>query len=100
MTDNNTALERIMSKRRRPAVSSRADVVSESLGQDVKTSLSQDSSDKRRDVVKTNSPQDMIEVVRSTTRLEKSVDTALRHLCTDERITKEVWFEAAYHYLS
>ncbi|MEP0883762.1 hypothetical protein NDI49_19595 [Trichocoleus sp. ST-U3] len=55
---------------------------------DVNASLSQD--------VQTDLPQ----VVRTTTRIEESIDKSLRHLCTNERVTKEVWFEAAYLYLS
>jgi len=39
------------------------------------------------------------QLVRTTTRLEEEIDKALRHLCMDEKITKEVWFEAAYLYL-
>ncbi|MEC4895934.1 MAG: hypothetical protein SAQ54_23265 [Oscillatoria sp. PMC 1050.18] len=54
--------------------------------------------------IKVNKQQDlkmeMPKVVRSTTRIEESIDTALRHLCTDEKLTKEVWFEAAYLYLA
>jgi hypothetical protein len=38
--------------------------------------------------------------VRTTTRLDAEVDKGLRTLCMDERITKEVWFEAAYLYLA
>lgn len=40
------------------------------------------------------------QLVRTTTRLEEEIDKALRHLCMDEKITKEVWFEAAYLYLT
>lgn len=40
------------------------------------------------------------QLVRTTTRLEEEIDKALRHLCMDEKITKEVWFEAAYLYLA
>lgn len=40
------------------------------------------------------------ELVRTTTRLDADVDKALRNLCLDERITKEIWFEAAYLYLA
>lgn len=42
---------------------------------------------------------DLPQLMRTTTRLEEEIDKALRHLCMDERITKEVWFEAAYLYL-
>ncbi|MEC5033103.1 MAG: hypothetical protein SAL07_24665 [Oscillatoria sp. PMC 1051.18] len=96
MTDKPNALDRIMNKRSRPAVPSRSDLVNESISLDAKTSLSQD--------IKVNKQQDlkmeMPKVVRSTTRIEESIDTALRHLCTDEKLTKEVWFEAAYLYLA
>ncbi|MEO1296726.1 MAG: hypothetical protein AAFW75_13130 [Cyanobacteria bacterium J06636_16] len=42
---------------------------------------------------------DLPELARTMTRLEAEIDRALRHLCMDEKITKEVWFEAAYQYL-
>ncbi len=99
MTDKSNAIERIMNKRTRPAVSSRVDLVDESLSKDAKTSLSQDFKTKKSTDLKTNSRQRTLKVVRSTTRLEESIDTALRHLCADEKLTKEVWFEAAYLYL-
>ncbi|MDB9527470.1 hypothetical protein PN498_15840 [Oscillatoria sp. CS-180] len=35
----------------------------------------------------------------TTTRLEADINEALLPLCMDEKITKEVWFEAAYQYL-
>ena len=102
------ALERLM-QRQRPSVPPRADGLeppvkspqqvavagnrsgysdsSESTGIDVSMSVSQD---------ETELPQ----LVRTTTRLEEEIDKALRHLCMDEKITKEVWFEAAYLYLA
>jgi hypothetical protein len=43
---------------------------------------------------------DLPEVVRTTVRLEESVDKALRQLCLEAGFTKEVWFEAAYLYLT
>lgn len=100
MSDKPNALDRIMNKRSRPAVPPRADVVEGSVSQDVKTSLSQDSNLGRQPDVKTEFPIEMPKVVRSTTRLEESIDIALRHLCADCKLTKEVWFEAAYLYLS
>ncbi|WP_206756588.1 hypothetical protein [Oscillatoria sp. FACHB-1406] len=111
MTDKPNALDRIMNKRSRPAVPPRADIVNESVSQDVKTSLSQDIKTNRQQDINVDRPQDVntnrlqdinIEipkVVRSTTRIEESIDTAMRHLCADEKLTKEVWFEAAYLYL-
>ena len=115
MKDKGNALNRLMNKRSRPTVQPRADVVSESISQDVKTSLSQDiktdvnidmknslSQNTKTDVnkdIQTGLPIDMPKMVRSTTRLDESIDTALRHLCTDYKLTKEVWFEAAYLYL-
>ncbi|MBE9156394.1 hypothetical protein IQ265_06065 [Nodosilinea sp. LEGE 06152] len=60
---------------------------SESTGVDVSMSVSQDDE------------AELPQLVRTTTRLEEEIDTALRHLCMDEKITKEVWFEAAYLYL-
>ena len=101
------ALERLMNKRSRPKVPHRPNEVIESVSHDVNTSLSQD--------IQTEKPQDTqvskrqrkkmplpldIKTIRSTTRLEESVDSALRYLCTNERLTKEVWFEAAFLYLS
>ncbi|MEM7770148.1 MAG: hypothetical protein AAF327_06520 [Cyanobacteria bacterium P01_A01_bin.37] len=59
----------------------------ESTGVDVSMSVGQDGN------------SDLPQLVRTTTRLEEEIDKALRHLCMDERITKEVWFEAAYLYL-
>jgi len=46
-----------------------------------------------------NDEMNLPQLVRTTTRLEADIDKALRHLCLDEKITKEVWFEAAYLYL-
>ncbi len=43
---------------------------------------------------------DLPEVVRTTVRLEESVDKVLRQLCLEAKFTKEVWFEAAYLYLA
>lgn len=100
MTDKGNALDRIMSKRTRPAVPARDDIVNESIAQDAKTSLSQDIKTGVGHDSKKNFSLEMPKVVRSTTRLEESIDTALRHLCADEKLTKEVWFEAAFLYLS
>jgi hypothetical protein len=60
---------------------------SESTGVDVSMSVSQ------------GDEAELPQLVRTTTRLEEEIDKALRHLCMDEKITKEVWFEAAYLYL-
>jgi hypothetical protein len=60
----------------------------ESTGVDVSMSVSQDDE------------AELPQLVRTTTRLEEEIDKALRHLCMDEKITKEVWFEAAYLYLA
>ena len=105
------ALERLM-QRQRPSVPPRADGLgaalpvkspqqvavgdnrsgysdsSESTGVDVSMSVSQDDE------------AELPQLVRTTTRLEEEIDKALRHLCMDEKITKEVWFEAAYLYLA
>lgn len=67
-------------------------LVEESISKDIKTSLRQD--------LQTSSNSDIFETARNTIRLEVTVDQALRRLCTEERITKETWFEAAYLYLS
>ena len=104
------ALERLM-QRQRPSVPPRADGVgaelsvkspqqvavggngsgysdsSESTSVDVNMSVSQ------------GDEAELPQLVRTTTRLEEEIDKALRHLCMDEKITKEVWFEAAYLYL-
>jgi hypothetical protein len=80
------ALKRLM-ETKRPSVSPRQDSLTPKP-LDVSTSLSQE-------------PEiDLPEVVRTTARLEKSVDKALRQLCMEEGLTKEVWFEAAYLYLA
>ena len=103
------ALERLM-QRQRPSVPPRADGLeplmkspqqvsvggngsgysdsSESTGVDVSMSVSQ------------GDEAELPQLVRTTTRLEEEIDKALRHLCMDEKITKEVWFEAAYLYLA
>ena len=105
------ALERLM-QRQRPSVPPRADRLgaelpvkspqqaavgdnrsgysdsSESTGVDVSMSVSQ------------GDEAELPQLVRTTTRLEEEIDKALRHLCMDEKITKEVWFEAAYLYLA
>jgi hypothetical protein len=109
MTDD--ALERLM-QRQRPSVPSRTDGLgaelpmkspqqsamggnrsgysdsSESTSVDVSMSVSQ------------GDEAELPQLVRTTTRLEEEIDKALRHLCMDEKITKEVWFEAAYLYLA
>ena len=69
------------------AMTSRYSDSDESAGVDVSMSVGQDGN------------SDLPQLVRTTTRLEEEIDKALRHLCMDERITKEVWFEAAYLYL-
>ena len=103
------ALERLM-QRQRPSVPPRTDELeppmkslqqsasgghgsgysdsSKSTGVDVNMSVSQDDE------------AELPQLVRTTTRLEEEIDKALRHLCMDEKITKEVWFEAAYLYLA
>ncbi len=117
------ALDRLMNKRSRPKVPHRPNEVIDAVSQDINTSLSQDmetnssqslESSNRQDT-KVKKPQGAqtskrkrekmplpldIKTIRSTTRLEESVDTELRQLCTRERLTKEVWFEAAFLYLS
>lgn len=80
------ALKRLMQEKR-PSVSPRQDLLAPKII-DVSTSLSQDT-----DI-------DLPEVVRTTVRLEESVDKALRQLCLEAGFTKEVWFEAAYLYLA
>lgn len=80
------ALQRLMQSKR-PSVSPRQEtLITKCI--DANTSLSQDAD--------LNLP----EVVRTTVRLEESVDKALRQLCLEAGLTKEVWFEAAYLYLS
>ena len=104
---NEDALERLM-QRQRPSVPPRLEELpqvtsyqpeeseaavlgysdaDESAGVDVSMSVGQ------------GDKSELPELVRTTTRLEAGIDKALRHLCMDEKITKEVWFEAAYLYL-
>lgn len=80
------ALKRLMQSKR-PSVSPRQETLTPKLI-DVSTSLSQDTN------------IDLPEVVRTTVRLEESVDQSLRQLCLEAGLTKEVWFEAAYLYLA
>ena len=80
------ALKRLM-QGKRPSVSPRQESLTPKHP-DVSTSLSQ------------NTDIDLPEVVRTTVRLEESVDKALRQLCLEAGLTKEVWFEAAYLYLA
>jgi hypothetical protein len=80
------ALKRLMQSKR-PSVSPRQESLTPKLP-DVSTSLSQ------------SADIDLPEVVRTTVRLEESVDKALRQLCLEAGLTKEVWFEAAYLYLA
>lgn len=80
------ALKRLMQEKR-PSVSPRQESLTPKRT-DVNTSLSQ------------GADVDLPEVVRTTVRLEESIDKALRQLCLDAGLTKEVWFEAAYLYLS
>lgn len=80
------ALKRLMQSKR-PSVSPRQESLTHSCP-DVSTSLSQ------------SADIDLPEVVRTTVRLEESVDKALRQLCLEAGLTKEVWFEAAYLYLA
>lgn len=96
------ALKRLM-EGKRPSVSPRLDVLTP-RPLDVNTSLSQDVLAPRPIDVNTSLSQDretdLPEVVRTTVRLEESVDKALRQLCLEAGLTKEVWFEAAYLYLA
>ena len=113
------ALQRLMSQKRKSVPPRTGELetnfqppssntnVSTLKSSDVNTSLSQDNkANLHLNTVDVDIPlnqdvkADLPQVVRTTTRLEKSVDLALRHLCTEEQITKEVWFEAAYLYLS
>ena len=80
------ALHRLMQSKR-PSVSPRQEPLTPKPI-DANTSSRQDS-----DI-------DLPEVVRTTVRLEESVDKALRQLCLEAGLTKEVWFEAAYLYLA
>ncbi len=80
------ALKRLM-QGKRPSVSPRHETLTPKPI-DANTSLSQ------------NAEIDLPEVVRTTVRLEESVDKALRQLCLEAGFTKEVWFEAAYLYLA
>jgi hypothetical protein len=107
------ALDRLVSKKK-PVVSPRSDVVSESVSLDVKTIRQQDkeTSDDTKDNsshdsqislsqdVQTRLTLDDFETVRNTIRIDSTIDEPLRRLCHDERITKETWLEAAYLYLS
>lgn len=107
--ENKSSLDRLMSKRSRPKVAKRTDLinevnqdqkeiinndVNESLRQDQKETINNDDKDKNAQLF------EEIVTVRSTTRLEESIDTKLRHLCTDEKLTKETWIEAAFLYLT
>jgi hypothetical protein len=80
------ALKRLM-QGKRPSVSPRQEALTPKPI-DANTSLSQ------------NAESDLPEVVRATVRLEESIDKALRQLCLEAGLTKEVWFEAAYLYLA
>ena len=102
------ALERLM-QRQRPSVPPRADgleppmkspqqVAVEGNGSGYSDSSESTSVDVNMSVSQGDEAE-LPQLVRTTTRLEEEIDKALRHLCMDEKITKEVWFEAAYLYL-
>ena len=115
------ALDRLM-KKQKPTVPARTDVVNESVSLDIKTQRQLDVNNLKkkedeqleseiddlpstRHDSKTNLSQDYLtpedfETVRNTLRIESTVDLELRRLCSEERITKETWLEAAYLYLS
>ncbi len=40
------------------------------------------------------------ETIRNTIRVESVIDESLRQLCHKERLTKEIWLEAAYLFLA
>ena len=111
------ALDRLM-KKQKPKVPNRPDVVEESLSFDIKTNESltlealsdnlmqnqqaQISHDSKKSL--SQNPQksliiDDFETVRNTIRIESVVDESLRQLCHEERLTKEIWLEAAYLFL-
>ena len=104
---DSNALDRLM-QRPKPTVPPRTDEVSPPLMPQSKTQELQDSKTPTTPDVKTPLRQDLntsidpdtFETVRNTTRIEKSVERDLRHLCTENRLTKETWLEAAYLYLS
>lgn len=108
--EKSSSLDRLMSNRSRPKVPKRTDFIDEANSQDitpnnsndVNTSLSQDVkiTINTDEIDKTGQLFEDIITVRSTTRLEESIDARLRHLCTDEKITKETWIEAAFLYLT
>ena len=118
MSQPENALERLMN-RTKPKVPPRSDLVEDIVSLDIKTQRQQDlmASPVGRGAElppptsvtldsKTSLRQDSetdaetFETVRNTIRLDASIDQELRRLCSEERITKETWFEAAYLYLS
>ena len=103
--DKSSGLDRALANRSRPKVNRRKDLTDEikkdviqieSL--DVKTSRRQDFN-KTDYNVKSLGFED-INLIRSTTRIEESIDAKLRQLCLDQKITKETWLEAAFVFLS
>ncbi len=98
MTQSTNALERLIN-RQKPVVPSRDDLVNEIKSQDSLTSRHQDLTASKFHRLQSINPLEF-ETVRNTTRIESTVDKALRSLCLKRKITKETWFEAAYLYLS
>lgn len=105
------ALERLI-QQQRPTVSPRSDgleetsrVKSRQPNADAAVTSIYGDADESADVdvnmsMSQGEGSDLPQLVRTTTRLEADIDKALRHLCVDEKITKEVWFEAACQYLA
>lgn len=72
----------------------------ESKQNDQKTEISHSSIESKQNnentTAETTPPEKLPEVVRRTIRLEKEIDSELEQLCRNQKITREVFLEAAY----
>ena len=107
--DKSSSLDRLMNQTFRPKVPKRQDILDESSSNKTNTYLSVDVNTQIGQEVNNKKPQDLvtskyqipndIKTIRSTIRLEESIDNHLKMICLEKKITKETWIEGAYLYL-
>ena len=93
----NDAFERLKN-RARPTVPPRDSVLGKSLNDELTEFSHSVNTENQTDSIP-NPPsesEDLPEVVRRTVRLEGDIDEGLEQLCSREKITREIFLEAAY----
>jgi hypothetical protein len=94
MTD---ALERLKNQKR-PQVKPRSDNLNTNDKKQLSTNVSMNINTNESGIVDTDELE-LVEVVRNSILLEKSLHNDLTEFCKDEKVIKAVWIEAAFRYL-